>query len=87
MRHSAKSRAHTPGGSKVCRIRKHRLDFRKRSAQLFRNGRKIAAQIPRFIDKIDQMLADDALHGLRDREHQLTGEMIGEGDFSRNEGL
>ncbi len=80
-------RAHTPGGSKLCRIVEHRLDLGERRAELFGDRREIAGEIAGLVDQIDQILPDHAARRIGDRQRELLGEMVGERRLGRDEGF
>ena len=67
--------------------RQHGLDLGDRRAELFPDHREIAAEVAGLIDHIDQVLPDHAPCGVRDRERELLGEMIGKCGLGRDEGF
>ena len=63
------------------------LDLGSRRAQLLADRRKIAAEVTRLIDEIDEILPDHAPRRIGDRECQLLREMVDQRGLDRHEGF
>ena len=49
----------------------HRLDFGERRTEPFDDRLDIAGEVAGLVDHVDHVLADDAAHGIGDRQYQL----------------
>ncbi len=65
----------------------HGFDFGLRRAELLRHFREIGTQIAALVYRIDQMLPDQAMHRIHDRERELPRQMFVQRDFRGNEGF
>ena len=76
-------RAHTPGGSNVCRMASTASTSAARRAELLGDGVEIAGEIAGLVDHIDQVLPDHAAGRIGDGQRHLLGEMVGKRRFRR----
>ena len=80
-------RAHTPGGSKPCRIASTASTSASGAPSFSATGARSPVQVAGLVDQVDEILPDHAARGIGDRQRELLGEMIGERRLGRDEGF
>ena len=78
VRHSRRSRAHTPVGDEGLQDNQHGLDLGKRRTKLLGNFGEIGAEISRLVDRIDQIVSDQTADWIGNRDSELLIEMADE---------